>query len=80
MRVTVTTPASIANFGPGFDVYALATNARYDTITLEDASEELVEVTGVGAATIPVDPTKNCGCIALNYLRERFGFSPAERR
>ncbi|MGH9910282.1 MAG: homoserine kinase, partial [Nitrososphaerales archaeon] len=34
-KVTARAPSSTANIGPGFDVFGLALDAFYDTVTLE---------------------------------------------
>jgi len=56
MAVRVRVPASIANFGPAFDAFALAVGL-YNEITLEPAARTEVRVRGEGAGVIPSDDT-----------------------
>ena len=53
--VSVRTPASSANLGPGFDALGLALS-MHDELTGQVVPDGLVvEVTGAGAATVPLD-------------------------
>lgn len=54
MRVRVTVPASSANFGPGFDVLAVAL-ALHNVAELGESETLSVEIEGEGAATLPRD-------------------------
>ncbi|HEY7141744.1 MAG TPA: homoserine kinase [Methylomirabilota bacterium] len=54
MRVRVIVPASSANFGPGFDVLAIAL-ALHNVAELAEADGLTVEVEGEGAASLPRD-------------------------
>lgn len=72
--VTVHTPATIANFGPGFDVLGLALDGLSETIVakLIDGPSQVADVTGMDAASIPVDSTKNLATIAAdNFLASK---------
>ena len=50
----IVVPASTSNLGPGFDTLGLAVN-RYLTVEAEPSNTSSVEVSGEGAAHIPVD-------------------------
>ena len=39
--ITVKAPSSTANLGPGFDVFGLAVDAFYDTVTLTKNSDSI---------------------------------------
>lgn len=70
MKVTVEAPASSANMGPGFDVFALALASLSDKVTLasEKGRRLSVEVKHVKGTRIPVSPEKNAAgavCIAI---------------
>jgi homoserine kinase len=54
VRVRVTVPASSANFGPGFDVLAVAL-ALHNVAELGESDTLSVEIEGEGAATLPRD-------------------------
>ena len=43
-KVTVKAPSSIANLGPGFDVFALALSDPYDLLTVEAIQEKNVRL------------------------------------
>ena len=60
-QVKIYSPASIANLGPGFDVFGIAIDGLGDNITLETIGEAEVKIAveGVGSDNIPVEPEKN---------------------
>jgi homoserine kinase len=69
--VTVKAPATSANLGPGFDVFGLALENPFDTVTLTPiaASVIKIQVNGLLAATISTLPEKNtAGIVAKNIL------------
>ncbi len=73
-QIRVYAPASIANLGPGFDVFGIALDGIGDTISLEAIPERRVEITasGDGASTIPVEAESNsAGAVALHVLESR---------
>ncbi len=68
----VEAPATSANFGPGFDVFAVALNSHRDALTVTTADREgiTVEVSGLGSDAIPRDPMTNAaGAVAREILR-----------
>jgi homoserine kinase len=74
-KVVVRSPASTANLGPGFDCFALALENPYDKITLEwqkDGEHLSVQVSGVGAQSIPKEVEKNCGGVVAKAFIQRF--------
>ena len=73
--VRVTTPASSANLGPGFDVLALALDLRNTYEVWEIGTELRVEVTGEGAAAIPTDET-NLFVYAMQSYFSLAGYQP----
>lgn len=73
-KVTVESPASSANLGPGFDVFALALARPSDRITLrsEKSGKLRVAIRQVVGATIPVTATKNsAGAVCLAIAEDR---------
>ena len=82
-KVTVKVPGSIANLGPGFDVFALALDEPYDLLTIETIPDKNVslKVTGIRSGTIPIDPELNTagqvGKILLKKIDPSFGFKIA---
>jgi len=70
-QIRVYAPASIANLGPGFDVFGIALDGIGDTVNLEAIPERRVEITasGDGASTIPVEAESNsAGAVALHVM------------
>lgn len=66
--VTVHTPATIANLGPGFDVLGLALGGLSERLTakLIDGPSTVAGVTGYDAANIPTAREKNLATIAAD--------------
>lgn len=79
-KVTVKVPSSIANLGPGFDVFALALSDPYDLLTVEAIQEKDVrlQVTGLRSGSIPLEPELNtAGRVAKLFIKKfdlSFGF------
>jgi homoserine kinase len=69
-KASVFVPGSIGNVGPGFDVLGLALHGIGDTVTVEtiDGGDARVEVRGIHADRIPIDPAKNTASIAARSL------------
>ncbi len=72
-KVTVRVGGSIANVGPGFDVFAIALRRPYDVLTVRSRKEKGVEleVSGSGSDTIPLDPNDNTAGLVALCLTER---------
>lgn len=67
--VTAKAPSSTANLGPGFDVFGLALDAFYDTITLTKQKSGITIITD---DSIPVSPTKNTAGLVVQYMQKKF--------
>lgn len=63
--------ATIANLGPGLDVFGISVDVGYDVIEIEPTDKESkLEVSGVGANTIPTNFDRNtAGLVAKNMLK-----------
>lgn len=73
MKVTVEAPASSANLGPGFDVFALAFDRPRDRVALssEGAEQLSVEIKNWGDVTTPLEAAKNgAGAVCLAIARD----------
>ncbi len=73
-QIRVYAPASIANLGPGFDVFGIALDGIGDTVSLEAIPERRVEITasGDGAESIPVEAESNsAGAVAFHVMESR---------
>lgn len=62
-------PATSANVGPGYDIFALALEQPYDEfqLTLNNSNKISLEITG-NHQNIPVDITENTGSLAITEL------------
>lgn len=69
-QVRVYSPGSIANLGPGFDVFGVALESVGDILQLEmlDELEVKISVNGVGAENIPVEPRRNSSGAILDKV------------
>jgi homoserine kinase len=67
--VTAKAPSSTANLGPGFDVFGLALDAFYDTITLTKQKSGITIITN---ASIPISPVKNTAGLVVQYMQKKF--------
>jgi len=69
--VRVFSPATVANVGCGFDVFAFALNEPGDEITLSVKSGSGVEIAEItGNSTLPMDVTKNTASVAISAMME----------
>ena len=67
-KITVKAPSSTANLGPGFDVFGLALDAFYDTVTLTRTKNGIRIITD---DDIPANPEKNtAGLVAKNMMKK----------
>ena len=69
--VSVSAPSSTANLGPGFDVFGLALDAFYDTITLKKADHNKIRITV--NKSLPVNPTRNTAGLVVKNMIDEFG-------
>lgn len=67
--VTAKAPSSTANLGPGFDVFGLALDAFYDTITLTKQKSGITIITD---DSIPASPAKNTAGLVVQYMQKKF--------
>ena len=70
-QVNVHAPASIANLGPGFDVFGIALEKLGDTLKLKRTSNHGVTflTSGIGAELIPADIFNNSATVtALGFM------------
>lgn len=74
-HIEVYSPASIANLGPGFDVFGLALDEIGDVLRLEviPDREIRVSVSGVDADSIPLDARANSAGAVLQHVMEMNG-------
>jgi len=68
-KVTVKAPSSTANLGPGFDVFGLALDAFYDTVTLTKIKNGIKIITD---DNIPTDPEKNTAGLVVKNMKKKF--------
>ena len=68
-KVTVKAPSSTANLGPGFDVFGLAIDAFYDTITLTKTNKGITIITD---DKIPTNPENNTAGLVVKNMKKKF--------
>ncbi|QLH03915.1 homoserine kinase [Nitrosopumilus oxyclinae] len=68
-KVTVKAPSSTANLGPGFDVFGLALDAFYDTVTLTKIKNGIKIITD---DNIPTNPEKNTAGLVVKNMMKKF--------
>jgi len=67
--VRIFSPATVANVGCGFDVFAFALNEPGDEITLSMKSESGVEITEIsGNSSLPRDVNKNTASVSISAM------------
>ena len=69
-KVTVKAPSSTANLGPGFDVFGLALDAFYDTVTLAKTKNGIKIITDDD--NIPINPEKNTAGLVVKNMKKKF--------
>lgn len=70
-KVEIIAPATLANLGPGFDVFGIALKEPYDVISVKRVSEfgvRIMEVTGVGANRVTMDVKRNTASVAATEV------------
>ena len=68
-KITVKAPSSTANLGPGFDVFGLAVDAFYDTITLTRIKKGITIITD---DNIPTNPENNTAGLVVKNMKKKF--------
>ena len=68
-KVTVKAPSSTANLGPGFDVFGLAVDAFYDTVTLTKTKSGISIITD---DNIPTNPQNNTAGLVVKNMKKKF--------
>ena len=68
-KITVKAPSSTANLGPGFDVFGLAIDAFYDTVTLTKTKKGVTIITD---DKIPTDPENNTAGLVVKNMKKKF--------
>jgi homoserine kinase len=76
-QIKVFSPGSIANLGPGFDVFAIALENMGDYVTLNTISEAkiIIDISGIGAEMIPIDNSRNSAGAILEYIKRVKGIN-----
>jgi homoserine kinase len=72
-RVTVSSPATIANFGPGFDSFGLCLDSPRDSVSIRRLKSDRREVKVLGRYKLPTDPENNTASYAAIKLGEMCG-------
>jgi homoserine kinase len=72
-RAIVSSPATIANFGPGFDSFGLCLDAPRDRVSIRRLPRGRYEVRILGKHKVPTDPSENTASYAAIKLAELCG-------
>jgi homoserine kinase len=74
-QIEVYAPASIANLGPGFDVFGLALENIGDVLRLISTDDRGVSISlrGIDVDSIPVEARANSAGAVLHYAKENLG-------
>jgi len=73
-RAVVSSPATIANFGPGFDSFGLCLASPKDRISIRRLPAGRVELKILGKHKLPTNPEKNTASYAAMKLASLCGF------
>jgi homoserine kinase len=71
--VTIFSPASIANVGPGFDIMGFAIDNPGDKIVLETIREGSHRILNKTEFDLPLDPEKNAATVSLSAFLKHIG-------
>jgi homoserine kinase len=73
-QVTVKSPATCANLGPGFDVFGLALEHPSDKVTVTSTPSQgvLIRISGLQAQTISRLPQRNTAGVVARYMINEF--------
>ena len=71
--VTIFSPASIANVGPGFDIMGFAIDDPGDKIVLEATRESSHRIINRTGFNLPLDPDKNAATVSLSAFLKNIG-------
>jgi homoserine kinase len=72
-RAEVTSPATIANFGPGFDSFGLCLKSPVDRVSMQAVEDGTVSLEVEGGYDLPETPDDNCSSYAASKLAELSG-------
>ena len=76
-RAVVSSPATIANFGPGFDMFGICLESPRDKVSIRRLAKGRHELKIVGKYMLPSDPMKNTASYAAMKLAELCGCADA---
>jgi homoserine kinase len=71
-KITIHSPATVANMVCGFDVLGFAVHQPYDIMQLEFIDEPGIVIANADAYNLPTDPTQNVAGAALLALMEAY--------
>ncbi|KPK83283.1 MAG: homoserine kinase [Bacteroides sp. SM23_62_1] len=71
--ITIYSPATVANVGPGFDILGFAIDRPGDIMTIEIISSLEHEIINRTPYNIPLEPEKNVAIVSLSAFLEHLG-------
>ena len=72
-KVKVFSPASVANVACGYDIFGFALNGIGDYIELKKRPDNILVITDVEGANLPLTPEKNVATVAVKSLLDELG-------
>jgi homoserine kinase len=72
-RVSIFSPATVANVGPGFDILGFALNEPGDEISIEISENPQHIIENNTDIIIPLDPLKNVATVAIDAMLNALG-------
>ncbi|HJX04492.1 MAG TPA: homoserine kinase [Thermoplasmata archaeon] len=72
-RAVVSSPASIANFGPGFDSFGLCLASPNDIVSIKRLGKGVRKLKVLGKYKVPLDPRKNIASFAAMKFSDLCG-------
>ncbi len=72
-RVSIFSPATVANVGPGFDILGFALNEPGDEISIEISENSHHIIENNTDIKIPLDPVKNVATVAIDAMLNALG-------
>ncbi|HOV10870.1 MAG TPA: homoserine kinase [Bacteroidales bacterium] len=73
-KIRLRGPATTANVGPGYDIFAMALKEPHDEIALELTDDQQISITVENnpQQIIPLDPQKNTAGLAILEIKKRY--------
>ncbi|MFQ6010622.1 MAG: homoserine kinase [Nitrososphaerales archaeon] len=80
-KIAVRAPSTIANLGPGYDVFGIALDKPFDIVRVEETGKRkvVIDLRGPYASTIPKDPRENSAGLAATSILKSYSINSGVR-